>query len=181
MTINEILSLDDNEISRMTERELRGVVGDLRHAVNARYKTTSKFWETPAVNGLKNSGGKITTRGKDLNGLRAELARGRTFLNAKTSTVTGARAVVADVKKRLGITKKFSRSDYENFWNLYSRITELYSTALYGSVQIQHLIADDFNKNLSFDDIFKNVVDRLVSDYEQTADDSGDFWSELGF
>lgn len=89
-TINELLNLDIMDFNTMTEKEMRKVVSRLRDAANKKVKRLEKTGiDTPALRQVQRSGGLFSTKGKTLNELRAEHARIRSFMTAKTSTKTG--------------------------------------------------------------------------------------------
>ena len=70
---------------------------------------------TPALNELKRSGGTaLTTRGKSLNEMRAEFARGKNFFTNKTRTVGGTKEYRENIRKGL---KEAANVDIEDLSN----------------------------------------------------------------
>ena len=90
MSIKDILNMDLTEFNRLGLSDLRKVVGRLVSAVNKRLRRFTKAGiSTPATRALDKTGGALSTKGKDVNQLRQEYARGREFLNMETSTRAG--------------------------------------------------------------------------------------------
>lgn len=89
-SISDILNMDINIFNKLGISDLRKVVGRLVSAVNKRLRRFSKAGiSTPATRALMQSGGVLSTKGKDLNELRTEFARGRNFLSMETSSRKG--------------------------------------------------------------------------------------------
>ena len=89
-SITDILNMDISDFNKLELKDLRLVVGRLVSAVNKRLRRFKKSGiSTPATRALDKSGGALSTKGKDLNELRTEFARGRDFLNMETSTRKG--------------------------------------------------------------------------------------------
>lgn len=89
-SISDILNMDINIFNKLGISDLRKVVGRLVSAVNKRLRRFSKAGiSTPATRALMESGGVLSTKGKDLNELRIEFARGRNFLSMETSSRKG--------------------------------------------------------------------------------------------
>lgn len=87
-----IARIDSEALNRMTRAELARATRTLGAVANKRINRLEKTGiESPAFESIKQSGGKITTKGKNINQLRAEFARAREFLSMSTSTVSGAR------------------------------------------------------------------------------------------
>lgn len=123
MKISEILNLTDLSVLMMKEDELRKVVQHVGKYTKRRYNTLkSKNFQTPAFVGFEKSGGLIDPNVKTLNQLRSEFKRGRMFLAAKTSTITGAKEVAQKAYKRIGLSKKFPLN---TFWRIWEKLIEI--------------------------------------------------------
>lgn len=111
MNVNEILFLGDDQIRRMSEKEIKEVTTILVSAANKRLKRleaqakhTKHGWVERAQSGIATdalnavSGGalhynKFSVKDKNRNETIAEFNRLRYFLNLKSSTVKGAKEV----------------------------------------------------------------------------------------
>lgn len=97
----QYMNLSAKEVASMTEKEMRAAVRSFQKVVSARMSRLTKGeYQSQAARYMAERG-KISTKGKDLNQLRAEFKRAKTFLQAKTSTVTGVKQVMAEYTKGL--------------------------------------------------------------------------------
>lgn len=91
---DSLLNMTMREFANLSKTQLRQVVSRLADTANKRVKRLqSSNVESLAARQVAQSGGKFSTRGKDLDELRAEYLRERDFLKSPTSTVKGAREV----------------------------------------------------------------------------------------
>lgn len=89
MTTSELLNLSSVEISKLKKPQLRKIVQTLASTSNKRLKRLQqKGISTPASRYVDKSG-KFSTKGKNINQLRAEYIRAKNFLQSKTSTLKG--------------------------------------------------------------------------------------------
>lgn len=97
----QYMNMTAKEIASMTEKEMRAAVRSFQKVVGARMSRLTKGdYQSQAARYMAERG-KISTKGKDLNQLRAEFKRAKTFLQAKTSTVTGVKKVMAEYTRGL--------------------------------------------------------------------------------
>lgn len=153
----------------MNEKELKKSVQELQKVVNKRYDTLKKY-NSPAYESLKESGGKIATKGKGLNQLRNEFKRARNFLQSKTSTVSGYFELQEKLYGKLEFDKERDLTDEEKkaFWKAYRKMNEENPAAInrYGST---HLIEDTLSKYKSNDEdyILEQMREDLKEFYEK--------------
>ena len=127
MSVSDILNMSEKRFNKLTERELKLVVGRLVSAVNKRVRRFEKAGiSTPATRSLEKSGGKLSVKGKSLNELRSEYARARNFLNMETSTRKG----YEQVQKRISETLKergydISPNELDDMFEVYNDLLEL--------------------------------------------------------
>lgn len=118
MTLNEIINLTPDKLNKLTAAELRPLIQQMNSAANKQIKRleASELGSTsPALNELKRSGGTaLTTRGKTLNEMRAEFARGKNFFTNKTRTVGGTKDYRENIRKGL---KEAANVDIEDLSN----------------------------------------------------------------
>ena len=107
LSIDDILNMDIVDFNRLSEKDLKLVVGRLVSAVNKRLRRFEKKGiSTPATRALMKSGGVLSVKGKNANQLRKEYARARNFLNMETSTQKGYKKVqekITDTLKQRGV------------------------------------------------------------------------------
>ena len=127
MSVTDILNMDIRDFNKLGLSDLRKVVGRLVSAVNKRIRRFMKSGiSTPATRALETSGGMLSTKGKDLNQLRTEYARGRDFLNMETSSRKG----YEDVQKKTVETLKgrgvdVTTEELDDIFEVYGRLKEI--------------------------------------------------------
>lgn len=157
MSVQYILNMDINTFNKLNTSDLRKVVGRLVSAGNKRLRSFERAGESsPATRHVSKSGGMFSTKGKDLNALRAEYARAKNFLQSKTGTRKGWKQVkketIAGLKKH-GV--EMTDSQFNDFWKSYEDLKEL-------SPEVA-------NRGLKYS-VLKDVAD-MVTDTDKSADE----------
>lgn len=139
MNVSDYLTMTPTELSKLPERELRKIVSQLASAANKRVKRlraaplgeSSKAYQYAAEGGSRTSdGGFFSTKGKNLNQLRAEYSRLRHFMKMKTSTAGGWKKVRKEFTERMG--GGFSSEAAEKrFWREYRKFEELHKDVVF--------------------------------------------------
>ncbi|MEE6207162.1 MAG: hypothetical protein VZR95_03815 [Alphaproteobacteria bacterium] len=129
-TVQNILDTPLFDLKKMTDSELRTVVGRLVSAGNKRLRRyESKKGELP------NAGRqgtyeerKFSTQGKDRTELMEEFKRAKNFFGAETSSLTGEKNVKTKSQKALNENFGISVSDedYDTYWKAFDRLKELH-------------------------------------------------------
>lgn len=129
-TVQNILDTPLYDLKKMTDSELRTVVGRLVSAGNKRLRRyESKKGELP------NAGRqgtyeerKFSTQGKDRTELMEEFKRAKNFFGAETSSLTGEKNV--KTKSQQALNENFgisvSDEDYDIYWKAFDRLKELH-------------------------------------------------------
>lgn len=129
-TVQNILDTPLFDLKKMTDSELRTVVGRLVSAGNKRLRRyESKKGELP------NAGRqgtyeerKFSTQGKDRTELMEEFKRAKNFFGAETSSLTGEKNV--KTKSQQALNENFgisvSDEDYDIYWKAFDRLKELH-------------------------------------------------------
>lgn len=169
MTIQDVMNMDANTLNRLNEKELRQVVSRLVSASNKRLRRLEKTGNTssPSYVNVKRTDGDFSTRGKNINQLRAEYVRARNFLNSKTSTVTGYKKFNKEFKKKTGV-------EYAEFFKdptkarLMDRLREIdpnFENVKYGNAyqQINELI----NQGANIDEAWQELQETVTRGYEE--------------
>lgn len=184
MRLDEILGMTDIDIAKLDMSEIKKVIRSEQRVIRSRMRAFNRanITDSPAVQGFQNRGGALSTRGKNINQLRSELYRGRTFLQAKTSSVRGYRAVQSATAERLG--GELSENGWKRMWNAYEQIKENPETSGYfnvlGSTRVQQMIHDEISQNrrMSRQAIIDRVEQKLIEEYEGGID-TDDFWDSI--
>lgn len=129
-TVQNILDTPLYDLKKMTDSELRTVVGRLVSAGNKRLRRyESKKGELP------NAGRqgtyeerKFSTQGKDRTELMEEFKRAKNFFGAETSSLTGEKNVKTKSQQALNDNFGISVSDedYDIYWKAFDRLKELH-------------------------------------------------------
>lgn len=132
-TVEELLNLPLTDLEKLTESQLRTVVGRGVSAGNKRLRRfQSKYGKIPyAGKGVERDQQyeevKFSAMGKDRMELMQEFARIKSYMKAETSSITGYERVKAksrkELKDRYGIS--ISRKDFDDFWEIFEKIKEL--------------------------------------------------------
>lgn len=127
MTVQDILNMDNATFNKLTTSEMRKVVGRLVSAGNKRLRSFERSGESsPATRYVNKSGGAFSTKGKDLNALRAEYSRAKNFLQSKTGTRKGwkkTKREIIDGLRKHGV--EMSENKFDKVWKAYEDLKEL--------------------------------------------------------
>ena len=127
MTIQDIMNMDIDTFNKLNTSDMRKVVGRLVSAGNKRLRSFERAGESsPATRHVEKSGGAFSTKGKDLNALRAEYTRAKNFLQSKTGTRKGWKQVknetIAGLKKQ---NVEMTEQQFNDVWKAYEDLKEL--------------------------------------------------------
>ena len=129
-SVDDILSMSLKDVNRLTESQLKTVVGRLVSAGNKRlrrYEAKKGKLPTSANEGSYEKM-KFSTVGKDRKELMEEFKRAKTFMKGETSSLRGAERVKKNVVKELknyGVDlKDLTPENYEKFWDVYKKLRE---------------------------------------------------------
>lgn len=126
MTVNDILNMDEKAFNKLNLSDMRKVVGRLVSAGNKRIRSFEKSGaSSPAYRQVIRSGGAFSTQGKNLNQLRAEYMRAKSFLTAKS----GSKREWEKIKhKEINTLKKMGididEQSFDKFWKSYEKLKE---------------------------------------------------------
>lgn len=174
MSVQDILNMDIGTFNKLNASDLRKVVGRLVSAGNKRLRSFERAGESsPATRHVAKSGGKFSTKGKDLNALRAEYTRAKNFMQAKTGTRKGWKQVKKETVQGLrnqgvGMTE----SQFDDIWKAYEELKELSpevaSRGLKYSVlkEVADMVTDT---DKSADEIATAIHENLSQIYEEQA------------
>ena len=186
MTVQDILNMDNKTFNSLNTSDMRKVVGRLVSAGNKRLRSFERAGEsTPATRHVAKSGGAFSTKGKDLNALRAEYTRAKNFLQSKTGTRKGWKQVkketIAGLKKH-GV--EMTEQQFNDVWKAYEDLKELSpEVANRGSkYSVLKDVADMVTgTNKSADEIAVALHENLSAIYEERAGLENDVNGVSGF
>lgn len=160
----------EKDIREYTEKELRKICGRYRDMANKRIKRLeAEKLPSPALHSVMKSGGKFSTKGKNLNQLRKETQRCINFLNMATSSVGGARAEKRKIEKRLGVSnlsEKQLKVIYQAFRDL--RRANPGGLQTYGSDKLIQYIADEItseDNNIDIESVSPKDWEKMISKF----------------
>lgn len=179
MTVDEILAMDVANIMKLDLKELKQITQTLGSAANKRYKRAkSTGTNSPAFRAFEQGGGRVTTKGKNINEVRAELFRAKRLFESKTGSIKGAEKYKKEIEATLGVS--LTKKQEKRMWRVYDRIKELHPEMLYrngrydteAAKQIQSQIAQEINSNKALGvDRMTARIDRLLEDEYQRNED----------
>ena len=186
MSIQDIMNMDINTFNKLSTSDLRKVVGRLVSAGNKRLRSFEKVGESsPSTRYVEKSGGKFSTKGKDLNALRAEYTRAKTYLQSKTSTRRGWKKVKKETisgLKKYGV--EMDESQFDDVWQAYENLKELSPEVANRGLKYGVLkdIADmTLDTDKTADEIATALHDNLSEIYEEQAELNDEFTGVSGF
>jgi hypothetical protein len=173
LTVENILNLDVNTLG---EKDLRAVATRLVSASNKRVRRLAKTPGgklSPAYARIEKRGRMFSVKGKDISGLRAEMAQMRSFMRLKTSTVTGWKKV-----KRYMFLSKFGARISEaqinefinKFWTVYRNLEESMGGVIgsvFDSNKIQSMLYDEMFSEEPEDDIIEKMIRNMDQEYDK--------------
>ena len=183
LTVKNLLTLDYAEINNIDASQivqLRKAVKVLADAGNKRLKRfEEKGEESPAfqyVKGGKRSKGNFTTKGKDLNQLKAEFQRAKTFMTSKTGSLTGWKKVKEETIDKLKAESniELSPEQFDVFWRSYTELTRTDAgkkIAKQYKYQVLEEISEIQKPGMSVSDIVGNLQSKITELYESAKEE----------
>ena len=172
-SIKDIMSIDPKDILKMSRKELSTYTSRLASAANKRLK---RMYEKEK-NKIEYKD-KFSVKGKNINQLRAEYARAKSYLqsNKSLSGMKKTKKKVISGLKKQGV--KITDKQYNKFWSVYQRLRELdpkVSSYIYKYLTMRE-IADYINDNpeKNVDEIIDGMLDDLNRRYEERKEQEDD-------
>lgn len=165
MTVKEFMQLTPEDLTRMSEKELRETVRTMASAANKRLRRLGETKLGRSAPGYKAAmkRGAFSSKGKNRSQLLGEATREMRFFNYKTGSVRGWEKYQRDVynrmrskfeqeeKKKPKSERKellpYNEIDKEKFWEIYRKYEE------------QH--PDEFVNNTGSPEIYMDMVDMM--------------------
>ena len=176
LSIDDILNMDIVDFNRLSEKDLKLVVGRMVSAVNKRLRRFAKKGiSTPATRALMKSGGVLSVKGKNANQLRKEYARARNFLNMETSTQKGYKKVqekISDTLQQRGINVE--PDELDELFEVWNDLIEIDPSVSLNKDKYQ-LMQDIANMpdDINVSEKIQKAKERYTEIYEQQQEEFG--------
>ena len=174
LSIKKILDMTPGDLNKLNKKDLQKITGRLVSAGNKRLRRAeAKNIESPAFAYIRDNGGVFSTKGKNLNQLRAEFARARNFLTAETSTIKGAIQFrdesIAELKE-VGII--ISPENFDSVMKAYETLRRSDKSIIERGLKYSVLneIETLTDAKLSKEEILANMTKRLKEIYKEEQD-----------
>ena len=170
--------LPDNFAS-MTRKDLIAEMQPTIDAANKRLKRLQGM-ETlsPALNSVLQSGGKFSIKGKTRNEILKETSRALSFINMKTSTVSGAKQFEKNFAAKLSNkSKNITNDQRKTLFDSFRKLQQISPVGLniYGSERLVRMLADEVvDENYSFEETMDKALRELEREYEQFMQEQDD-------
>ena len=170
--------LPDN-FSTMKRKDLIAEMQPTIDAANKRLKRLQGM-ETlsPALNSVLQSGGKFSIKGKTRNEILKESSRALSFINMKTSTVSGAKQFERNFAAKLSNkSKNITNDQRKTLFDSFRKLQQISPVGLniYGSERLVRMLADEVvDENYSFEATMDKALKELDREYEQFMQEQED-------
>lgn len=170
--------LPDN-FATMKRKDLIAQMQPTIDAANKRLKRLQGM-ETlsPALNSVMQSGGKFTIKGKTRNEVLKEASRAISFINMKTSTVSGAKQFEKNFAAKLSNkSKNITNDQRKTLFDSFRKLQQISPVGLniYGSERLVRMLADEVvDENYSFEATMDKALKELEREYEQFMQEQDD-------
>lgn len=187
----EYLDMTPTEISSLSRADLSKVVARLNKVEAKRLKNLERYgYNSAAVRGLSDTGGKTSaSRSMTRQELLHEYKRAKSFLEADTSTVKGAKKFYQGLSESLGADRELTSAEISRAYDILDKYKESGAMGFYkkgdkksaGYVQSQATQKDIFSmmeQGMSDDEILEQLGVMSRTEYEAMQDTTTDFqWS----
>ena len=133
---------------------------------------------SPALNSVLQSGGKFAIKGKTRNEILKEASRALSFMNMKTSTVSGAKQFEKNFAAKLSNkSKNITNDQRKTLFDSFRKLQQISPVGLniYGSERLVRMLADEVvDENYSFEDTMNKALKELEREYEQFMQEQDD-------
>lgn len=174
-------NLTQEDFLQLSTKELKSYLKQAASVANARIQYAKTVHQksgldySPAVRAWKESGGVRfgRTRGKDLNQLRREFVRTKTFLESKTSKMMEWRQTIERTQNALKASgiQTGSAGDLSKLWNAYEKLKKLDPAV--AAKELKYNVLEEITQEIdadpekSTDEIASEVFERLTEIYEE--------------
>lgn len=165
-----------------TSMKRKDLVKELQPTIDAANKRLKRLqgMETlsPALNSVMQSGGKFSIKGKTRNEVLKEASRALSFINMKTSTVSGAKQFEKNFAAKLSNkSKNITNDQRKTLFDSFRKLQQISPVGLniYGSERLVRMLADEVvDENYSFETTMNKALKELEREYEQFMQEQED-------
>ena len=136
-TAKELQNISAADFNKLTNVQLKGALRTMQKATSQRKRRLEKSGVfSDALQGFEERGG-IKTNLNNRVAMQAELKRAIQFMNAKTSTIQGARASELQAREDIGLPADSEKEIVKESWRMFHKLQEEYPNFLAKEV-MQH-------------------------------------------
>lgn len=181
-SVKDIAKMSQNQLNKLTDRELRQATSRLVSASNKRIRRLQEAdMQTKALESI--GGQQFSIKGKSREDVLAEFAKASHFLELKTSTVTEARKAIKEVERVTGeeLTSEEITLLNQAYGTLKDKAQAIVN-ANYNQIrsEIAESIVQSRGGNVPKDAIIQNAQDILTEVYEDDEPDSFSDFFDFG-
>ena len=165
-----------------TSMKREELIAEMQPTIDAANKRMKRLqgMETlsPALNSAMQSGGKFSIKGKTRNEILKESSRAISFINMKTSTVSGAKQFEKNFAAKLSNkSKNITNDQRKTLFDSFRKLQQISPVGLniYGSERLVRMLADEVvDENYSFETTMNKALKELEREYEQFMQEQDD-------
>lgn len=187
-SVEQLLKDGSAHLHQYREDNLRAIVNRLASAGNKRLRRaeSSGLTDSPAYQAVQASGGKFSSKGKDLEGLKAEFLRLKSYFTDYTSTQQGWKNVKEESERKArqaGALPK--RGTHPNAQWTYDEVFGTYSHPDFGVGWMYDASTDSYIDPATGEEVAGKGAPRRYHDFDATQDtrrtatgtETGDIWA----
>lgn len=180
LKIKDILNMDVSDFNKLGKKDLQKITGRLVSAANKRYRRATAAGVTSPAFSYVEKTGMFSTKGKNINQLRAEFVRAKNFLEAETSTIKASKQFMKEsieALKKEGVD--LTEDNFKDVMALYESLRKsdkkIMERRLKYSVlqELESYVTED---NLPYEDILtvmKNKLDKIYVEEQKLLENNG--------
>lgn len=178
--LSDLVELNPETMAKLTKKETRQLEKRLREATERRMNTINKYgmrsmaFERYLGNQMPVEPEATASR----QSLQHKVVQMKTFLGAKTSSVTGIRKLNKEVEQRIfkGKAKGFENEEQRiRFWKTYNEFLNQYPTYVFSSERVQQFLGQSQfwrYRDFTADDLV-NLMEKVSPGFERMRVDAG--------
>lgn len=178
MGVKELLNLDWSAVRSMSRKDLGKVITQLSSAANKRLRRFAAANEiSPSVR-YAEKGGKFSGRGKNLNQLRSEYVRLKTFMQQETSSLRSWERVKNDTVKTLSdMGVRIPKEDIGEVMKIYGKVKDEFPDLTDGAIYAPAIqqIYDKMQAGEDPADIINSARSLMIQGYENRERSNNEF------
>ncbi len=180
MKITDIMDLDWDDVRNMTRKELASITSKLASAANKRLRRFEEKGEVSPAYRYAQRAGDFSVRNKNVNQLRAEYVRAKTFLQQETSSLRKWEHVKTETVQTLNdMGVRIPKEDVGKVMRIYGKVKDefpdLTDSQIYAPAIQQ--IYDKMQSGADPADIINDTRNMMIQGYEARERENNAFTS----